>query len=119
MLREGVTPDRVTVSTMLNVPGYSTTSLHPFAIKLGLHTKLVVRNTLLDAYCKHGLHSAGRRVFEEMPERDSVTYNAMKMACSKLGLYGEALDLFAAMRRASLDTSRFTFSSMLTVTTGQ
>ena len=34
MLSEGVTPDRITVSTVL---GYGTTSLHPFAIKLGLH----------------------------------------------------------------------------------
>ena len=33
MLSEGVTPDRVTISTVL---GYGTTSLHPFAIKLGL-----------------------------------------------------------------------------------
>ena len=53
-----------------------------------------------------------------MPERDSIKYNSMKMVCSKLGLHGEALDLFAAMRRAGLGTSRFTFSSMLTVATG-
>lgn len=53
-----------------------------------------------------------------MPERDSVTYNAMMMGCSKEGLHGEALRLFAAMRRAGLGTSQFTFSSMFTVATG-
>uniref|UniRef100_A0ACD6A2K8 Uncharacterized protein n=1 Tax=Avena sativa TaxID=4498 RepID=A0ACD6A2K8_AVESA len=121
MIREGVALDRVTMSTVLNVPAASsgtTALLHPFAIKLGLlHSSVVVCNTLLDAYCKHGLLAAGRRVFQEMPHRDSVTYNAMMMGCSKEGLHGEALDLFADMRRASLSATQFTFSSMLTVAT--
>ncbi|XP_024311868.1 putative pentatricopeptide repeat-containing protein At2g01510 [Brachypodium distachyon] len=80
MLREGVSPDGVCVSTVLNVPvaAYSTTaSLHPFAVKLGLSSSVVVCNTLLDAYCKHGLLAAGWRVFDETPRRDAVTYNAM------------------------------------------
>ncbi|KAM3197398.1 hypothetical protein ACQJBY_072829 [Aegilops geniculata] len=121
MLREGVAPDRVTVSTVLNVPasGAVTASLHPFAVKLGLlRSSVVVCNTLLDAYCKHGLLAAGMRVFQEMPHRDSVTYNAMMMGCSKEGLHREALGLFTDMRRAGLDASQFTFSSMLTVATG-
>jgi pentatricopeptide repeat protein len=71
----------------------TTASLHPFAVKLGLlHCSVVVCNTLLDAYCKHGLLAAGRKVFQEMPHRDAVTYNAMMMGCSKEGLHGEALE---------------------------
>uniref|UniRef100_A0A453E188 Pentatricopeptide repeat-containing protein n=1 Tax=Aegilops tauschii subsp. strangulata TaxID=200361 RepID=A0A453E188_AEGTS len=99
MLREGVAPDRVTVSTVLNVPasGTVTASLHPFTVKLGLlRSSVVVCNTLLDAYCKHGLLAAGMRE----------------------GLHREALGLFTDMRRAGLDASQFTFSSMLTVATG-
>ncbi|XP_062206917.1 putative pentatricopeptide repeat-containing protein At2g01510 [Phragmites australis] len=118
MLREGVAPDRVTVSTILNVPGCGVASLHPVVTKLGLDTNVVVCNTLLDSYCKHGFLIAGRRVFLEMPERDSVTYNAMMMGCSREGLHREALELFAAMRCAGLEASQFTFSSMLTVATG-
>ncbi|KAF0901163.1 hypothetical protein E2562_038177 [Oryza meyeriana var. granulata] len=118
MLGEGVTPDRVTVSTVLNLPGCSVPSLHPFAIKLGLGTDVVVCNTLLDAYCKHGLLAAGRRVFLEMPDKDTVTYNAMIMGCSKEGLHTEALQLFAAMRRAGPPATNFTFSSILTVAAG-
>ncbi|XP_024313829.1 LOW QUALITY PROTEIN: putative pentatricopeptide repeat-containing protein At2g01510 [Brachypodium distachyon] len=122
MLREGVSPDGVCVSTVLNVPvaAYSTTaSLHPFAVKLGLSSSVVVCNTLLDAYCKHGLLAAGWRVFDETPRRDAVTYNAcMIIGFSKEGLHGEALDLFADMRRAGLGATQFTFSSMLAVATG-
>ncbi|KAF8724022.1 hypothetical protein HU200_021029 [Digitaria exilis] len=118
MLREGEAPDRVAVSTVLNVPGCDVLSLHPFVTKLGFGTSTVVCNTLLDAYCKQGLIAAARRVFLEMPERDTVTYNAMMMGCSKEGLHREALQLFSAMRRAGLDASQFTFSSMLTVATG-
>ncbi|CAD6239166.1 unnamed protein product [Miscanthus lutarioriparius] len=53
-----------------------------------------------------------------MPHRDTITYNAMMMGCSREGLHGEALELFAAMRREGVDTSHFTFSSLLTVGTG-
>ncbi|RCV24202.1 hypothetical protein SETIT_5G065900v2 [Setaria italica] len=118
MLREGEAPDSVVVSTVLNVPGCDVASLHPVVTKLGFETSVVVCNTLLDAYCKQGLVAAGRRVFLEMPERDAVTYNAMMMGCSKEGLHSEALELFAAMRRAGIGASQFTFSSMLTVATG-
>nr|CAB3476654.1 unnamed protein product [Digitaria exilis] len=117
MLREGEAPDRVAVSTVLNVPGCDVLSLHPFVTKLGFGTSTVVCNTLLDAYCKQGLIAAARGVFLEMPERDTVTYNAMMMGCSKEGLHREALQLFSAMRRAGLYASQFTFSSMLTVAT--
>ncbi|CAL4977210.1 unnamed protein product [Urochloa decumbens] len=118
MLREGEAPDHVAVSTVVNVPGCDVTSLHPFVTKLGLDANVVVCNTLLDAYCKQGFIAAAQRVFLEMPERDTVTYNAMIMGCSKEGLHREALQLFAAMRREGLDTSQFTISSMLTVATG-
>lgn len=118
MLREGEAPDRVAVSTVLNVSGCDVASLHPVVTKLGFDASVVVCNTLLDAYCKQGLIAAGWRVFLEMPERDTVTYNAMMMGCSKEGLHSEALELFAAMRRAGIGASQFTFSSMLTVATG-
>ncbi|CAO2185201.1 unnamed protein product [Urochloa humidicola] len=118
MLREGEAPDCVAMSTVINVPGCNVASLHPFVTKLGLDASVVVCNTLLDAYCKQGFIAAARRVFLEMPERDTVTYNALIMGFSKEGLQREALQLFAAMRREGLDTSQFTFSSMLTVATG-
>ncbi|PAN31690.1 hypothetical protein PAHAL_5G437600 [Panicum hallii] len=118
MLREGEAPDHVAISTVLNMPGCDVASLHPFVTKLGLDTSFVVCNTLIDAYCKQGFIAAGRRVFLEMPERDTVSYNAMMMGCSKEGLHREALGLFAEMQREGIDTSQFTFSSMLTVATG-
>lgn len=118
MLGEGVIPDRVTVTTVLNLPGCTVPSLHPFAIKFGLDTHVFVCNTLLDAYCKHGLLAAARRVFLEMHDKDAVTYNAMMMGCSKEGLHTQALQLFAAMRRAGIPATHFTFSSILTVAAG-
>ncbi|KAL6890561.1 hypothetical protein ACP4OV_008816 [Aristida adscensionis] len=118
MLRDGVALDRVAVATVLNIPGCGVASLHPIVTKLGFSTNIVVCNTLLDSYCKNGLLDAARRVFLEMQERDSITYNAMMMGCSREGLHSEALKLFADMRRAGLEASQFTFSSLLTVATG-
>jgi pentatricopeptide repeat protein len=78
---------------VLNVPASAsstTASLHAFAVKLGLlRSSVVVCNTLLDAYCKHGILAAGRKVFDETPCRDAVTYKAMMMGCSKEGLHGK------------------------------
>jgi hypothetical protein len=52
MIREGFAPDRVAAgSTVPDVSGRTTASLHPFAVKLGLlRSSVVVCNTLLDAY---------------------------------------------------------------------
>lgn len=118
MLREGDAPDHVTITTVLNAPGCNVAPLHLVVTKLAFDTNVVVCNTLLDAYCKQGFIAAARRVFLEMPHRDTITYNVMITGCSREGLYSEALELFAAMRRESVNTSHFTFSSLLTVATG-
>jgi len=42
-----------------------------------------------------------RKLFDEMPERDTVAWNAMLTAYSRLGLYQQTFDLFNSMRRIS------------------
>ncbi|AES91770.2 putative tetratricopeptide-like helical domain-containing protein [Medicago truncatula] len=42
-----------------------------------------------------------RKLFDEMPERDTVAWNAMLTAYSRLGLYQQTFDLFDSMRRIS------------------
>lgn len=78
----------------------------------------MVTNTLVDSYCKCRFIKAGRRVFDEIAERDSVTYNAMLMGYSKEGLNYEALELFEVMRGLGLKPSQFTFYAVLCAASG-
>ncbi|XP_008802216.2 putative pentatricopeptide repeat-containing protein At2g01510 [Phoenix dactylifera] len=123
MCSSGIKPDHVTTATLLNAcdrPELSgwVVQAHAYAVKLGFGATLMVCNTLVDSYCKCGLLEMGRRHFDEMPGRDSVTYNAMVMGYSKEGFYFEVLELLTEMRALGLKPSQFTFSGVLTAATG-
>ncbi|KAJ4893995.1 Pentatricopeptide repeat-containing protein [Raphanus sativus] len=52
--------------------------VHGMVMKLGfLHNSELIGTTLLHFYAKHGDLRYARKVFDEMPERTSVTWNAM------------------------------------------
>ncbi|CAL9086348.1 unnamed protein product [Musa acuminata var. zebrina] len=123
MLRSGIRPDHVAIVALLSSCGSPDAAgwvvqVHAHVVKCGFGDRVMVCNTLVDSYCKCGLVRLGRRVFDEMHERDSVTFNAMVMGYSKEGLYYEALDLFIMMRNLSVKPSQFTFSGILTAATG-
>ncbi|OAY78079.1 putative pentatricopeptide repeat-containing protein [Ananas comosus] len=126
MTREGIRPDHVAITAALGVCGSGGGSdasnwaeqIHTHVVKSGFGANLVVCNTLVDSYCKCELLSGARTLFDEMPERDSVTYNAIIMGYSKEGSYFTALELFIEMRDLILKPSQFTFSGVLTSATG-
>ncbi|XP_039130339.1 putative pentatricopeptide repeat-containing protein At2g01510 [Dioscorea cayenensis subsp. rotundata] len=85
--------------------------------KSGFGSTLLVCNTLVDSYSKCGLIDVARCLFDEMPERDTVAYNALLMGYSKEGFHGDAMKLFMEMRNLELKPSQFTFSGVLTAGT--
>ncbi|KAJ1395170.1 Tetratricopeptide-like helical domain superfamily [Sesbania bispinosa] len=54
-----------------------------------------------------------RKLFDEMPDRDSVAWNAMLAAYSHLGLYQKSLTLFGSMRLSNSKPDNFSYSSAL------
>ncbi|XP_008803697.3 pentatricopeptide repeat-containing protein At3g21470 [Phoenix dactylifera] len=52
-------------------------SLHAECIKLGMVHELFVGTTFVSMYCKCHRPAVARKLFDEMPERNVVTYNAM------------------------------------------
>ncbi|XP_073013500.1 putative pentatricopeptide repeat-containing protein At2g01510 [Typha latifolia] len=123
MTAGGVKADRITITTLLSACSGSDASnwvaqVHTYVVKLGFGMTLLVCNTLVDSYCKCGLLDMGRRHFDEMHVRDSVTYNAMVMGYSKEGFYSDAVELFVEMRDLNLKPSQFTFSGVLTAAIG-
>ncbi|TVU21289.1 hypothetical protein EJB05_30916, partial [Eragrostis curvula] len=57
--------------------------LHVLSIKKALLLNLVVANSLVDMYCTCASMLDARRFFDEMPERNLVTWNTIIAGCSR------------------------------------
>ncbi|EOY17313.1 hypothetical protein QUC31_001418 [Theobroma cacao] len=92
--------------------------LHGCIIKLGLDVDIVVGTALLDMYAKKGEVNSAVKIFETMPDRNIVMYNAMisgfiEAESISKECANEAFSLFSELKRQGLKPSKFTFSSML------
>ncbi|KAE8707198.1 putative pentatricopeptide repeat-containing protein [Hibiscus syriacus] len=82
MRRHDTQPDPVTFATLLSGCNDSETDkeliqVHACVLKLGYHSSLLICNSLVDSYCKTNHLDLASRIFIDMPERDSVSFNAM------------------------------------------
>lgn len=72
--------------------------IHAEIFKLGYGASIFVQNTLLDFYARcGGYFDFASQVFEEMPERDVVSWNSMIGACMARGEIESAVQLFESM----------------------
>ncbi|KAJ0470586.1 putative tetratricopeptide-like helical domain superfamily [Helianthus annuus] len=67
---------------------------HTVTVKLGRCDDIFVGSSLLNMYCKAGLVEDARKVFDEMPERNSISWATMISGYSMQRICGEALELF-------------------------
>ncbi|KAL6214030.1 hypothetical protein ACLB2K_013468 [Fragaria x ananassa] len=81
--------------------------VHGDIVKLGFGSSVFVQNTLLDFYAKcaggFGFDSA-RKVFDEMPERDVVSWNSMIAGYMSRGGIEPAMRLFNSMPEKNIVT---------------
>nr|POF19798.1 pentatricopeptide repeat-containing protein, chloroplastic [Quercus suber] len=102
MVRTGVRPDDHTFPFVLKACSDYTEvqkgmEVHGVVFKLGFDLDVYVGNTLLMFYGNCGSLSDARKVFDEMPERDAVSWNTIIGVLSVNGCYGEAHDIFKEM----------------------
>ena len=72
----------------------------------------------MNVYCKVGLVFYARKVFDEMPERNAVSWATMVSGYASLEMAGEALELFGVMRREEGEGgNEFVFTSVLSALT--
>ena len=86
---------------------------HAQAIRFGLLEDTTTSNILVNMYCKSGLLSCARKVFDEMPARSLVSWNTLIGSYAQNGEAQEALSLFKLMQREGNSFSEFTISSVL------
>ncbi|KAL8160799.1 hypothetical protein V2J09_012288 [Rumex salicifolius] len=90
-------------------------SVHAFAFKIGYDVDLFVGSSMVDMYSKCGNIGDARKLFDEMPERNVVSWTGMIYGYAQLGESEEALGLFKRALREHLDVNDFTFSSIIHV----
>ncbi|KAF8378064.1 hypothetical protein HHK36_029398 [Tetracentron sinense] len=123
MHKSGTEPDYVTFVTLLsscNDPEMANQviQIHAHVVKLGYGSTVLVCNTLVDSYCKTHRLDLACCLFKEMPEKDSVTFNAMITGYSKDGLNEQAIQLFLEMQNSGSKPSEFTFAAVLCASIG-
>ncbi|ESQ46926.1 hypothetical protein EUTSA_v10027641mg [Eutrema salsugineum] len=125
MCRSYTLPDHVTFATLLpgcndSVSENTVGQVHGFAVKLGFDRNpfLTVCNVLVKSYCEIGRRDLAFVVFEQILEKDSVTFNTLITGYEKDGLYIEATRLFLEMQRSGHKPSDFTFSGVLKAVVG-
>ncbi len=107
MQQEGVQPDSVTFVGVLNacvsiLALEEGRCVHQQIVEFGCHSDVFVGNSLVDMYAKCGSIEDAWRVFNKMPFRNVVTWNAMVLGHVKCGPGQKALELFQQMQQKFL-----------------
>ncbi|KAJ7568863.1 hypothetical protein O6H91_01G050800 [Diphasiastrum complanatum] len=118
MKQEGVQPNSVTYVVLLKACASLAAleqgkQLHSDIIKSGFHSDVIVGNTLVDMYAKCLCLEDARRVFNNMHQRNVVSWNAMIAGYAQHGLGKDALALLERMQRENIKPNQVTYVSVL------
>ncbi|KAK3205395.1 hypothetical protein Dsin_019441 [Dipteronia sinensis] len=119
-LSSGFKPNSVSIVSVLPVCGGLADEtmarlIHCYAVKVGLDIQVTISNALVDAYGKCGNAKASKLVFDEMIERNEVSWNSIITSLAYTGRNKDALDMFRLMIDAGLRPNSIAISSMLPV----
>ncbi|KMT17066.1 hypothetical protein BVRB_2g041230 [Beta vulgaris subsp. vulgaris] len=89
--------------------------IHGVVVKTGYERDLFVASSMVDMYGKCGEIWDARKIFDEMPHRNVVSWTGMIFGYAQLGENEEALRLFRFALEEGVDVNDFTFSSVLHV----
>ncbi|XP_027361543.1 putative pentatricopeptide repeat-containing protein At1g69350, mitochondrial [Abrus precatorius] len=115
-----IEPDLVTAISVLPVCAETEDEVmarvvHCYVLKVGLLGLVKVGNALVDVYGKCGSEKASKKVFDEIDEKNEVSWNAIITSFSFRGQYLDALDVFRLMIDSGMRPNTVTVSSMLPV----
>ncbi|KAI3732704.1 hypothetical protein L1987_63911 [Smallanthus sonchifolius] len=110
--------DVITLSALLSVCGsvdhfLCGVAVHGLVYKLGFDLNLSVCNTLLGMYSETGRSKEMIKLFEEMPEKDLISWNSLIAGHGQEGEYMDALKVFVRMLQRQTSVNHVTFASAL------
>ncbi|GMH17443.1 hypothetical protein Nepgr_019284 [Nepenthes gracilis] len=118
MIREGVTPDGFTFSTVLSglaaLSDIKTgTQVHGQLVKYGHGCETGVGNSLVNMYLKTSNLVDGLKSFDDMPYKNVLSWTSMAAGCLNCGQPGKALELILEMKRMGTMPNKFTVATAL------
>lgn len=92
---------------------FSGLQAHTLAIKTDSFSDVFVGSSLLNMYCKSGALAEARKVFDGMPERNSVSWATMISGYAMQRSAVEAFEIFKLMRLKDEKENEYALSSIL------
>ncbi|CAD6241710.1 unnamed protein product [Miscanthus lutarioriparius] len=116
--KEGAVPDSRSLSAALAAcsrlespsAGFCT---HAFVLKSGFASDVFVANSLLHVYASFGLHALACKLFDEMPARDTVSFNTLIGSYVQSGCVERALGVFRNMVEGGFRLDEWTITALL------
>ncbi|KAK2649851.1 hypothetical protein Ddye_017340 [Dipteronia dyeriana] len=87
--------------------------IHGYATRSGLSAVNSVGNSIIDMYCKCGYLELGLKIFNQMVDKNIVTYNTTISAHGIHGRGHEAFTFFEQMKEARIRPNKVTFVALL------
>lgn len=87
--------------------------VHKHVIVSGFGENLFVQTSLLNFYTKCEEVELGRKVFDEMTERNVVAWSAMIWGYARVRMVNEALELFREMQKSGVEPDEVTMVSVI------
>ncbi|PRQ41739.1 putative tetratricopeptide-like helical domain, DYW domain-containing protein [Rosa chinensis] len=120
MRRMGTQVDNFTIPSVLKACGQASMELlgretHGFALKSGFDSDVFVCNALIQMYSECGSLVLARLVFDEMIERDVVSWSTMINCYVRNRVFGEALELIREMHCLQVKPSEVAMISMVSL----
>lgn len=118
MISGHVRPNHFTFSSILkasaSLSDLSTgKQVHSLAVKLGLASDNCVGNSLISMYAQSGQMEYSRKAFDNLSDKNLISYNTIVDAYVKSFESKEAFDLFHEIDDVEFGANAYTFSSLL------
>ncbi|KAF8018109.1 hypothetical protein BT93_H3110 [Corymbia citriodora subsp. variegata] len=115
--------DKATVTTILSgcdrcELSHVVESIHGIVFRGGFEREIPIGNALITSYFKCGSNDWGMRVFNEMFERNVISWTAVISGLQQNGFYEDSLKLFMSMRSGSLNPNTLTYLSSIMACSG-
>ncbi|CAN6443299.1 unnamed protein product [Victoria cruziana] len=118
MRKRSITSDKFTIAFVLEAVTSALLvrngrGMHGQMIKFGFETSTVLKTNLMQMYAACGNINDGRKVFDEIPQRDLISWSAMMAAYARVGRVREALTLMEDMKTEELTPNGYTMVPLL------
>ncbi|CAA0840649.1 Pentatricopeptide repeat-containing protein -chloroplastic [Striga hermonthica] len=91
-----------------------TKAAHALSLKSSvIYSSVYAANNLIGAYSECGCVDQAFKVFDEIPLKNSATWNLMISGCNKNSFFDHSWELFCRMHSVGMDMDDFTYSAVV------